>query len=196
MLTRRRARGQALVEFALVIPIFGLVFFGTVDGARLVYSDNQLSQAAREGARVAAVEASWVGTTTSQDPSCVASASLITSSNPGAHVCPATTAILKADVVSAANRMAVGMNLAAVDVYLACDAGSATDPAPTGPWTEASVTYPECSGGGVPNGSGNLVSVRIVYQFVPITPIVGQMIGSVSLSGSATLAISAGKAIP
>ena len=37
--------------------------------------------------------------------------------------------------------------------------------------------------------SGELVSVRITHTFQPITPIIGSIIGSMSLSGSATMAI-------
>jgi hypothetical protein len=34
-----------------------------------------------------------------------------------------------------------------------------------------------------------LVSVRVVYQYNPLTPIAGSIIGSVQLSGSATMVI-------
>jgi Flp pilus assembly protein TadG len=40
-----------MVEFALVLPIFFLLLFGIVDLARYVYSDNALSEVARESAR-------------------------------------------------------------------------------------------------------------------------------------------------
>lgn len=49
--------GQGLVEFALVIPIFLLLFFGLIDIGRLVYINNALSEAAREGARWGSVQA-------------------------------------------------------------------------------------------------------------------------------------------
>jgi len=48
---RSRARGQALVEFALVVPLFLLVLFGILDMSRFVYNSNALNEAAREGAR-------------------------------------------------------------------------------------------------------------------------------------------------
>ena len=47
----RRSRGQAMVEFALVLPMFFLLLFGIVDLARYVYSNNALSEMARESAR-------------------------------------------------------------------------------------------------------------------------------------------------
>jgi Flp pilus assembly protein TadG len=58
-LGRRRARpgtsGQALVEFALVIPIFLLVLVTLFDFGRAVFAYNTLTNAAREGARIAIV---------------------------------------------------------------------------------------------------------------------------------------------
>ncbi len=48
---RRRSRGQALVEFALVFPLFILLLFGLVDLGRLAYINNAIAEAAREGAR-------------------------------------------------------------------------------------------------------------------------------------------------
>jgi Flp pilus assembly protein TadG len=51
----RRGRGQALVEFALVIPIFLLLLVALFDVGRAVFSYNTLTNAAREGARTAIV---------------------------------------------------------------------------------------------------------------------------------------------
>jgi len=53
---RSRSRGQALVEFALVVPIFFLLLFGFIDVARYVYTTTAYGQAAREGARYGSVE--------------------------------------------------------------------------------------------------------------------------------------------
>ena len=51
-----RSRGQALVEFALIFPIFMLVLFGIIDVGRFVYVSNSLNEASREGARFGSVE--------------------------------------------------------------------------------------------------------------------------------------------
>jgi Flp pilus assembly protein TadG len=56
-LRRRSGRGQALVEFALVIPIFLLLIFGLVDLGRAVFANNSLAEAARDGARYGSVQA-------------------------------------------------------------------------------------------------------------------------------------------
>lgn len=52
---RARPRGQALVEFALIIPVFLLIVVGLFDLGRAVFAYNTLTNAAREGARIAIV---------------------------------------------------------------------------------------------------------------------------------------------
>jgi len=52
---RRAAWGQALVEFALVFPILILVLVAVFDVGRAVFLYNNLTNAAREGARFAIV---------------------------------------------------------------------------------------------------------------------------------------------
>jgi len=50
--------GQALVEFALVAPIFFLLLFGIIEGGRFILYYQTLSNATREGARYAIVHGS------------------------------------------------------------------------------------------------------------------------------------------
>ena len=52
---RRRERGQALVEFAFVLPIIVLVIAAFIEIGRAVFAYNTVANAARQGARVAAV---------------------------------------------------------------------------------------------------------------------------------------------
>jgi len=52
---RSRNRGQALVEFALVLPIIVVLILGTLDVGRAVFVYNTLSEASRQGARTAIV---------------------------------------------------------------------------------------------------------------------------------------------
>ncbi len=58
---RRRTRGQALVEFALVFPVFILVLAGMVDFGLGLYSYMTIINAAREGARLGATACSTAG---------------------------------------------------------------------------------------------------------------------------------------
>jgi Flp pilus assembly protein TadG len=57
-LRRQRPRGQALVEFALVLPVIVLLIFGIVDVGRAVFTYNTLSEAARQASRTAIVNQS------------------------------------------------------------------------------------------------------------------------------------------
>ena len=166
--TREGHRGQGLVEFALVIPIFLLLLFGLIDVGRLVYMNSVLSQAAREGARTASVEASWLG---SSDPSC---------NTPGGPICPADIATLQAHVTASVNKMVAPFgSIPSNKVYVSC---VATSP-PTGAWTTANPS--PC----VNHSSGNLVSVRVLLTFSPITPVASGIVGSPTLAGAATMAI-------
>lgn len=50
------ARGQALVEFALILPILLILVLGLFDLGRAVYGYNAVANAARNGTRVAIVD--------------------------------------------------------------------------------------------------------------------------------------------
>ena len=50
-----RERGAAAVEFALLLPVLLLLVFGIIDFGRALNAQITLTQAAREGARLAAV---------------------------------------------------------------------------------------------------------------------------------------------
>jgi Flp pilus assembly protein TadG len=158
---RRRApggrdRGQGLVEFALVIPLFFLLVFGVIDGARLVFTTESLNQAAREAARVAAVEAPFIG---KSGAACTA------------PVCPATTAAFRVDVLAAANRMSAGVGpFTSSGLYIDCTvAGSPR----SGAWTGGN----DCSTNRT-SGSGNTVNIRLTASYKPLTPIVGPLLDS------------------
>ena len=132
--------GQGLVEFALVLPVFLLVLCGLFDAGRYVYMNSVLSQASREGARLAAVEASWVG---SADPSC-------------------NSAGGPTDVVAAVNRMIAPFGPAAsANVVIRCDAST---PPTTNNWA-ATTCDPNSNAAPSMN-----VSVRVTLTFLPITP--------------------------
>ncbi len=55
-LSGRKSTGQALVEFALTLPIVVLIIVGLIDLGRGVYMYNTLSQAARQANRTAIVD--------------------------------------------------------------------------------------------------------------------------------------------
>lgn len=162
-----RSPGQSLVEFALVLPVFLFMLFGLIDVGRFVYLNSTLSQAAREGARLGSVEASYRG---SSDPAC---------GSLGGPVCPANDAALLADVASAANRMMAPFGSVAT-TDMSCVMAPPTGTPPSGNWTGTT-----CSN----HAPGNVISVRVTASFTPITPIIGQLFGTRTLAGSATMSI-------
>jgi hypothetical protein len=62
---RRRNRGQALVEFALALPIFLVMMMAVFDLGRAIYMYNGVAEAARELARVTSV---YPGTPLGSEP--------------------------------------------------------------------------------------------------------------------------------
>ena len=52
---RHRTRAQAMVEFALVAPLFFLLLFGIIEAGRFIFYYETLNHATREGARFAIV---------------------------------------------------------------------------------------------------------------------------------------------
>ena len=55
----RQEKGQSLVEFALLLPVFLLILVGIAEFGRAWMIKNMLTGAAREGARFAAVQPSY-----------------------------------------------------------------------------------------------------------------------------------------
>jgi Flp pilus assembly protein TadG len=62
----RQKRGQSVVELALVLPFLLLVLFGITEFGRAWATQNVLTSAAREGARLAVVTGPDVGLVTSR----------------------------------------------------------------------------------------------------------------------------------
>ena len=89
---RDRSGGQALVEFALVFPVLVFVLFGIFDVGRAVYAYNTIANAAREGARIAAVNQLNPATT---DTTCIENMPVenLASPNWSIRACAASSAV-------------------------------------------------------------------------------------------------------
>lgn len=137
-LFRHHRRGQSLAEFALVLPVLLLLFMGILDFGRAVFAYNTLSNAAREGARVAIVDQTVTGG-------------------------------VSAGAQKAADQ-ATGLGV---------------DPA-----ADVDVTYSEPGGGICPARSlGCIADVTVRHEFNAITPIIGNIVGSIDLESTTRLTI-------
>jgi Flp pilus assembly protein TadG len=127
----RDHRGQTIVEFALILPVFILVLVGIVDFGRAVYASSTIQNAAREAVRVAIVDQN---------------ATVIE-----------TTAIEHA--------VSLGIDGADVDVNF-LDPDFTTGPCSTTP------------------NVGCIVEVEVRYTYNAATPILGNIVGTINMSGS------------
>jgi Flp pilus assembly protein TadG len=143
-LRRTEGRGQALAEFALVVPVFLLIIIGIFDFGRAVFANSTMTNAAREGARLAIVN---------QD-----------------------VASVRARTVNQA--ISLGLTNADVTVRYYFDDGSipvTDDPLPANDI--------ECSATPVPLDC--VAVVRATYDWSAITPVIGQVVGPMTLTATA-----------
>jgi len=75
-LYRRNRRAAAAVEFAVVAPVFLLLVFGMIEYGRMVMVYQVLTNASREGARVAVLDGATTAGVTSQVNSYLSSGSI------------------------------------------------------------------------------------------------------------------------
>jgi Flp pilus assembly protein TadG len=80
---RKRRRGAAAVEFAIVAPIFFMLFCGMIEFGRAIMVEQIITNAAREGARVAVLDGASTTSVTTQVTNYLTSANL---GNAGATV--------------------------------------------------------------------------------------------------------------
>jgi len=155
----RRSRGQSLVEFALLLPVFAMLTLGVLDATRIFAAHIAVSNAAREGAVFAGRAQNYLLWCRDPSDSGAADPYMTTSVS-----CPTG-----AGVVAAAQTM--GLDRSRVTL----------DPARCG--TGSSAPTATCVAGGSPK----YVLVRVSYRFDMLTPLISQLWGgSVTLSASAT----------
>lgn len=80
-----RDRGAAAVEFALLLPVLLLVLFGIIDFGRALNAQITLTQAAREGARLAALGEANVVSRTQAAATGLSSVSVSVTACPGTN---------------------------------------------------------------------------------------------------------------
>ena len=169
------SRGQSMVEFALMAPLLFLILFGIVDFGRAIFYSNEITNAAREGARVAILASNPCNTQVA-NPS---PGNCTTSSGTGPTVCQAmkdeANLIPSANwnnCVDGTNQMAAvppcitagGCTANADNAYVEVDSLASCATAATQPSRDTTSGRP----------AGNkAIRVTIAYYFRPLTGLVG-----------------------
>jgi Flp pilus assembly protein TadG len=137
---RRRdtRRGQTLVEFALILPVFLLLLMGIFDFGRAVYAYNTVANAARQAVRLAIVD---------QEPA-------------------------KIQDLAAKQAASLGIDPSAVTIRFVNPDLSTGQP---------------CNQTPVLNGC--LVEVTVPYTYTAATPIIGNIVGPISISATSRLPV-------
>jgi Flp pilus assembly protein TadG len=157
---RRQWAGQSLPEFALILPVLLLLLFGIVDLGRGVFAYNTIQNAANLGVRVAAVNQ------IETSPDCDQRRPIENPADP--HW----------SIKTCAANAATGLGVQTSDV---------------------TVTYAAPPGNAVlvcspPTGSptlqvGCIATVTVTYTFRAATPIVGNLVGPVTLSSTSEMPV-------
>jgi|GEM_PF-508159 len=150
-----RTRGQAVTEFALIVPVLILLLVAIFDLGRAVYAYSTIADAARTGGRVAIVY---------QDPG-------------------TDCTVVRVTPKCAAANQAVALGIAAdgmIDV-----AGVPTE--------SVSMTFSSADelGSCNPVLRDCIAEVTVRYQFSAATPIIGNLIGPITMSSTTKLPVEA-----
>lgn len=170
-LGRDRQRGQGLVEFALVFPIIVLLLIATFDMGRAVYAYTSIANAARQGARVAAVNQLYPA----------GSVTTCAENMPVEDMTSGGTPTWSARACAAAAATSLGLTPSNVTVAYAAPSGS-TLACPAGP-------APAAASANTPFHVGCIASVTVSYPFAPITPLIGGFLGSFTMSSTSQMPV-------
>lgn len=153
---RERSRGQSLVEFAFVFPLIAMLAFAFVDLGRAVFDYNTLTNAAREAARVAAVN--------QVDP--VAGPYQCFANKPVEDVATPTWTFRGCAVLHGS---VLGVRSSDVSVSYASPPGAGLK------CNDVNALLVGC-----------IATVTVHSSYVPITPVAGQLIGAISMSATSS----------
>lgn len=165
---RGGARGQSLVEVALILPLFVTLTLGTADGGRAFYYREAVTNAARQALRVAVSssqestgDTACTGKSLGQPASvsttlpAAGSSSIVTIAN-AAALESSSTGLPAGTAISGAT-LTVTWHCAGANKAIANATASSTDPA---------------------NAQSDSVEVSVTYPFTLITPFVSRLMNS------------------
>lgn len=143
-----------MVEFALALPLIVLLVFGAIDLGRAVYAYNTIANAARDGARVAAVNQILTS------PDCLENKPVEDPLNP--HWSISQCAV--------ASAVSLDVPASAVTVSYAAPSGTSVTCSPT-------------------LNLGCIATVSVTYTYHPITPIVANLVGPLTLTSTSQMPV-------
>lgn len=163
------------MEFALVGPILVMLVFGCVDFGRAYFHMNQLTNAAREGMRLAILQDHICNTLNGPLSSCSGSTSSVSNET---TVCQSI--LNEGDLISTSNwHCTEGGTLPASGTGTSGNAYVEIDQFPANGSSTVACDSTQTVSTTTPRGSGNRsIEVKIDYYFRPITPIFGQLFPS------------------
>lgn len=193
---RGRNRGQAMVEFALIGPLFFLLILGITDMARAVFYYNVISNASREGAREAVLAynqcannnggGTWCAGAPPAGTTVIGVNNAINRAGAGAVAFTksgGTTGFVDTGTTNTATAPSCtpAPNAGCAWVFLVNGTllNSCTGPAGAPPGDEAA--WSNCNFNSSKEGGNHDVVVEIEFNFQPLTPFVGAALGNATL---------------
>jgi Flp pilus assembly protein TadG len=158
LIRRRGEHGQALVEFALILPVFILMLVGLFDLGRAVYAFNTISNASREAVRVAIVD---------QDCTFIVNQAVQRSVSLGVKAADVSVYVWDPSAANAGDFSAASAALHRAP----CGSSSGTAECPQSA-TSAQILL------------GCVIEVTVRYHYTAATPIIGNLVGTINMSAT------------
>jgi Flp pilus assembly protein TadG len=158
-MARRANGGIAAVEFAIIVPIFLMLFMGVIDVGQMLYAYYQLDQAVAAGAQYAALNAANV-TSTNGAALATSIATIVENAN-GTAWTNDTVVVNNGPTVTVTNGSAASSGTASNANSCYCPTGSP----PSWTWGTAMSCGASCPSSGQ---SGKYVTVTANYSYTPI----------------------------
>ncbi|HEY2703891.1 MAG TPA: TadE family protein [Candidatus Dormibacteraeota bacterium] len=189
--SHRRARGQGLVEFALVAPLLIGLAFGIFDFGRGMSANITVTNSSREGARYLATQASTLsspyGTTCptgTTAPTGTSAQSKAWNQMLGASLDMTRVTLLTVYFYKSSNDPSADTARTAYDKTVSCNLSG-------GAFTGSSTVTAGSNTGDssyVPQ-TGDWVQFRVQYQYTTATPIIHQLVATVTVDQTTTMVL-------
>ncbi len=160
-----------MVEFALIFPVVVLILVAAFDVGRGVYAYTSIVNAARTGARIAAVNQLYPDAT---DTQCAENMPVEDTTSGG-------TPTWSARACAANAATSLGLSPSSVSVSYAAPSGTALT-CPAGP-------APAAPSANTPFHVGCIVRVTVSYSWAPITPLIGNLVGPITMTSTSQMPV-------